>query len=324
MNNIIVKIYICLAIVTVIVCCTKYEQKEIAFSPLAQKTTKTIMTSTTYTDGGFVVTAYRNGTQLYFQDVAVKTHDASTNLWSGDVTCYWPMGGSLNFTAYSPYTLKTKGATATQNAVNCSGYSISDTSDMGVDFCYASAERSDCAADKSVVDLVFHHALSYINVNIGITGTYDNGSASGLQNSVSITINKVELQNIKSTGDFSYMTNSASDVHWSSQANPVSYNITAPNGESSVGFLMIPQTLSADAAIKVEYTIIQKVTNNGSEVRTITTKHEGTAVIGDTTPSWEENKKITYDLNINPLQPITFSAVYSQEWDIQPDYTYQF
>lgn len=303
--------------------CEKDKESDVAisFSPLAQKSTKTVMLGTTYEDEGFMVSAWRNGTNLYFQNAQVSTKASETNWQSTNFDCYWPISGSLSFTAFSPYSASAKGVlTNSDGSVSCSRYTINNQTDMGTDFCYANATRTDCAADRSPVDMVFHHALSLILVKVATPADYTNTGDDGFKNTVEIAIKSMKIKNIKSSGTFS----SKAAEHWSSQADVNDFNITAPDGNSNVGFLMIPQSLNANAAIEVEYTVKQTVSKDGATIREISTDHTGTATIGGAQAKWEENKKITYNLTISPLHPITFNAVYSQPWIKGDEDTYTF
>lgn len=301
---------------------------ELIFDTEISKPTKAIMTTTEYTDEGFYVSAYRNDTQLYFEGAKAEKVE---NEWKAtNFLCFWPLSGKLDFTAFSPISAATSASVdnlriSGNGRIQANSYSITTTEDMGRDFCYATASRLDCSTDKSVVDLVFHHALSFINVKVSTADTdLSAGTADGMSSDVKISIDKVEMQGIMSKAVFLYDAATATTDHWSSHSEPMTYNVTAPTGETSVGFLMIPQRLSADAAIKISYTITQTVKNNGTEVRTIVTKHEGIAKIGENTPVWQENRKIVYDLVISPLHPIEFTVQYGQAWEIVNDYIFQF
>lgn len=305
-----------LALLAILPGCEKsfVSDDEIAFSPLNQKATKAIMTGTTYTDKGFVVHAWRNG-ELYFQDALAINKDAQ-NLWySSNITCYWPVNGSLKFFAVSPYdapfTIDSDGRLSSTGT-----YAINDEGKWTNDICFGEAEVTDCSAHPDAVPLVFKHALSRISFFVKTQANYSNGSGQNT-NTVKIAVNSISLKNINTTAQ---LTGGA----WTGQTTAMDFdNLYNTTGEGKVlsttaeeitGYdvLMLPQTLRADAAIEVVYTVTQTVVVNG-KTTSYSSRETGTAKLGGNGEKWEMGKRINLIISVG-LEPIKLSAGVS-EWD---------
>lgn len=309
-----------LAIMTLLPGCTKTEITSgcIAFAPVAAKATRAIIQDTTYPEGeSFLVSAYHNGTSAYFEGLTATYWSTvnGTKLWETSTTEYWPLEGSLDFIAYSPASINTTQASErviidSEDGVVAEGYTVQNTTQMTTDFCYATATVADCASHPESVPLAFSHALSQVVFRVKAADYYNDG-----QKTVSMTLKSLSLGGINSVGSFAAGT-------WSDQSTEYSYPLFgAPSapialtyGEGNVpdvidvcAFLYIPQTLGANAAITVGYSIEQTVNSS-----TFTFENAPVSIklggAGSAVTQWQPGKKYIYTLSIGLNNLITFTV----------------
>ena len=281
-----------------LVSCTKNEvnepaaQQEITFTaPIVGHLTKaqTGEVGTSYNkDEQFKVYAWYceeeafnpDNAQLYMNAITV-THDATINAGSDDgtegawkpvTTYYWPKNGKLTFSAYSPADAAnhTTGIECdAKTGLSISSFTVQAAPADQYDLLYSDRAYNKTSSFGEVnamydgVDLQFRHALSSIHVYVKTDMTYPDGT---------ITVNKVELQNVYKSGDFKESlvsgteAESATTANWVGQHNsgtivlgstdqPVVYD-KAKYGTTS---MLIPQAFNHNAdgitTLYVEYTI---------------------------------------------------------------------
>ena len=274
----------------------------ISFAPVAAKPTKAIISGTTYpTSESFVVSAFHNGTAAYFEDLTA-TYSNANSLWATTEAQYWPLGGSLDFIAYSPASAglnidATDGVTATD-------YTVQTTAQMTTDLCYASATVADCSNHPDAVPLTFSHALSQIVFRVKAAGYYTTASST-----VTLSMTSLSLSGIYSVGDFAAGA-------WSNQDSAYTYTLSNsatsltydgnndPNVIDVCAYLYLPQTISADARLNVGYTITQTVSGTPYTVE----NPPVSIPLRNTVTEWQPGKKYIYTINIGLDNLITFTA----------------
>lgn len=155
---------------------TANQPKEIAFAPLAQNSTRAIVTGTTFTNNQeMYVTAYNTATSKdYFTNI---TFDGdNTNKWKGDPKQYWPLSPTtLNFigvTGVPKANITWNTPTASSGASICWTHNgtLADGSGM-YDLMYATGQGTvaygtGAAANQLIygnnVDMEYKHALAQV------------------------------------------------------------------------------------------------------------------------------------------------------------------
>lgn len=266
-------------------------------------------------------------TASLYIDGTVVSHDPNINIdadagtqgaWLPATTFYWPKNGKLTFSAYSPADAKNDAA-----AVNCdvtTGLRLGDFTVQATPAAQYDLLYSDRAYNKTTsvgevnttydgVDLQFRHALSSIHVTVKNDMTYPEGT---------ITINKIELQNVYNTATFSENLvtgtelNSSATAAWSGHKNlqtvvlgdyeqVVVYD-KAKYGTTSI---LIPQvfdhgTTDGKVSLYVEYTIMNE---NGTTLKQRATfeldDYSGVyddGTVDSLTPQWVKGYRYTYNL----------------------------
>ena len=181
------------------------EQQELNFSPLSYKSTRAIISGTTYgtDDPTFGVFAYHsaattndwntNGASapLYI-DNATISYNSDGKIWKSATTAYWPLSGSLTFIAYSPKTVNATCATATK-VLTVTDFEVAKTdyiatgnhANTQADLLYSlpsaatgltanTTTYTGVTGGAQGVGIVFRHALSQVLVNVKVAGTYAN------------------------------------------------------------------------------------------------------------------------------------------------------
>ena len=285
-----------------------------------------------------------NNGSLYMDDVQTKFDD-TFNGWRAQTRYYWPHnGGKLTFAAYSPSGLT--GVTYGTTGFTFVGYNT------GVNTGYVDVLYSDRSYNKTAssansntpyagVDIDFKHALSSIQFTAKKADSYGDSDA----NTTNITITKISVYGVYNQADFNEnidetapATYSATPA-WTSHTNygtltgedsPHIYyngsllldaNKKVMNGiDNQVDLILMPQTLPASAAVKIEYTIDSPGENTPAIPQTHIvmlndTSNNNTAI----TTEWKPGKRYTYNITIG-LTEIYFSPEIA-EWDDNIDDT---
>lgn len=222
-----------------------------------------------------------NTASLYI-DGTVVSHDPNINIdadagtqgaWLPATTFYWPKNGKLTFSAYSPADAKDHAA-----AVNCdvtTGLRLGDFTVQATPAAQYDLLYSDRAYNKTTsvgevnptydgVDIQFRHALSSIHVTVKNDMTYPPHT---------ITVNKIELQNVYNTATFSENLENGTEFDssvtaaWSGHKNP--QTVVLGDNDQEVVFdkakygttsILIPQVFAhgetdGTVSLYVEYTI---------------------------------------------------------------------
>lgn len=275
---------------------TENHGSAIAFSPVASKATKAIISGATYPEGeSFAVSAYYNGSSAYFQNlVATK----GTTYWETASTEYWPLSGTLEFLAYSPSSAS--GINITSSGISATDYTIQSAAAMQTDLCFAGATVTNCASHPESVPLTFSHALSQVVIRAKAADYYTTDS-----NTVSLALTSLSLSGIYSVADFSAgsWSNWESEYSYtiSSTSTALTYNQNRQPETVELGsYLLLPQTLSANAALSLSYSITQS--NLGTLTNPVVLN------LGNSITEWLPGKKYIITLTVGMNDFITFTA----------------
>lgn len=269
----------------------------ISFSPVASKATKAIISGNDYPTGeSFVVSAYHEGTDAYFEDLTAS-YNSTLHLWETSESQYWPLGGSLTFNAYSP--AAANGVSIDASGITASNYTIQTSEQMTTDLCYATATVDDCATHPDAVTLTFSHALSQVVFRVKAAAYYAN---------TTISMTSLSLIGIYSEADFSggAWENQSTEHTYSLSSVPtaLTYSGTTPVAADVCSYLYLPQTFGPNAALRVGYSITQRVSDTDY---TLTNPPVSIPLSGSIS-QWEPGKKYIYTINIGMDNVITFTA----------------
>lgn len=303
---------LCLLGLALVSACSKSEADKpvgsISFAPVAAKATKAIIAGTTYPEGEtFVVSAYHEGTDAYFEDLTAS-YSLTQNgikLWATSQNQYWPLSGSLDFYAYSPSSASSYGVDIdATNGVTATDYTVQDNTQMTTDLCYASATVADCENHPDSVPLTFSHALTQVVFRVKAAAYYTTNTTT-----VNLSMTSLSLSGIYSIGDF------ASGA-WTNQNTAYTYTLSntetaltydgenAPQTSEVCSFLFLPQEIPADACIHVGYKVTQRSSGND-----YTLENSPVAVrLAGSISDWQPGKKYIYTLSIGMDNVITFTA----------------
>ena len=274
----------------------------IHFSAVAEKSTKAIISGTTYpTDESFSVNAYANGTYTYFED-NVASYSSTSALWETSTSEYWPLSGSLDFVAYSPSSAQ--GISVSASGISAENYTITSGAQMTTDLCYATASVADCSNHPEYVSLTFSHALSQVVFRVKAASYYNTSGRT-----VSISLNSLAMAGIYSVGDFSDGTweNQESENTYSLSATPTSLTYDANNLPETIdicSYLFIPQELGPNAELRVGYSVNQTVNSAPYNLE----NPPVSIPLGSNVTEWQPGKKYIYTISIGMDNLITFTA----------------
>lgn len=350
------KIFFALAAVAALAACSKveatYEQDvEISFNPVAANRTKAMVAATTFPEEQFNVWGYYKqiaqgktiaewmASSLEQQEYIVEKPFAkkTTGLWGGVHSYFWPKVGSLMFVGYYPtsaagnvdYTFN-----GTQSKMTVTDYVAGDYNTTGYvataaathteDFMYFnmtptsynSTTQSTVGVVGNNVDVVFRHALSWINVVLVQDNTTPNTS------DAKITVHSVKFTSVLPQGD-AVVDNTpgalTDEIVWTAEGTAVNVEV-CPNDDASTTDvaendivltttnnalakqpIIIPQTMAGNLVVK--YTISSTDGSKFTETKSVNLR--GLAGNG----AWQPGKKYTYTITIGTSEILIDPAV---------------
>lgn len=274
------------------------------------------------------------GTQ-YMNDVEC-TFD--TNTWTPTPNSYyWPKDGKLTFAAYSPsemtatHAYGATGLTITDYVV--AAQSIANADDTATpaqydlmfsdrQFNQTSAHHTASGTPYQGVDLKFRHALSSIKFTVATAAEYTG---------TTVTLKKITLQNIVKKGSFDEgitvetaattapaWTPTVSEkqdhvIYWKSAGDALTTAPVALNTIGGLDLILLPQTISSDAKLVVDWTI--KTT--GDEINQQMTVDLKT-ILFDAAATWKPEHRYTYNLQFE-MDKITFNPIVTPWTDKSAD-----
>ena len=346
------KIFFALAAVAALASCSKveatYEQDvEISFNPVTANRTKAMVTGTTFPEENFNVWGYYKqipqgrtiaqwmaSSQEQQEYIVEKPFTKkSDGLWGGVSSYFWPKAGSLMFVGYYPTTAAgnvdyiftdTESKMIVNNYVPTSYVDIHTTTSHTEDFMYFnmtptsynSTTQSTVGVVGNNVDVVFRHALSWINVVL----VKDINTPADAE----ITVHSVKFPSVLPQGD-AVVDNppgaATDEIVWAAEGDAVNVEV-CPNDDAATTFvesdvvltttdnllnkqpLFIPQTMAGNLVVK--YTIASTDGSKFTETKSINLN--GLAGNG----VWQPGKKYTYTIIIGTSEILIDPTV--DEW----------
>lgn len=218
--------------------------------------------------------------------------NAST--WTPAGKLDWPGSGRLRFMAYAPYSTSENGITHSESGSHPSiSFTVNDNVADQTDLLTAIADVA--GAGSPAVKLSFGHALSAISIRSGdalLAGDITRVTISGVHGSGTLTLSTGQWK-VSGTPSASYSVATTVNLDCQDTKNPYSSSgLIIAGGKDADGkddrltFFMIPQQLTADATLTIEFTD-----------RLTETKRTLTASIGGNGKSWESGKLYTYSVS---------------------------
>lgn len=323
------------------------EQQELNFSPLSYKSTRAIISGTTYgtDDPTFGVFAYHsaattndwntNGASapLYI-DNATISYNSVGKIWKSATAAYWPLSGSLTFIAYSPKTVNATCATATK-ILTITDFQVAKTDYLTegthagtqADLLYSlpsaatgltanTTTYTGVTGGAQGVGIVFRHALSQVLVNVKVADTYAN---------TEFKVKSIKLTGMGDKATFTvtptFGTSYAEAAAWGATSTSIN-QVVFPTGLSGVlteagaqignNILVMPQTLVASTQqLEIEYQMTK--TDVNPNVTTSTTKTVDLYTSAFT--KFEINKRVTLNVSLSADEILYAPSVV--DWDEQ-------
>ena len=310
---------------------TSQSQKEIALNPVAQKATRTPISSTDFpTELSIYVSAWNSVSKDYFEGIEF-TKDASGNWKSGQL---WPINGITSFLAYafnqkdddsetgyaySAVDVNNKATWGENNKdyakkltfnfgdkslcykkADVNGTSVStSTPTPYVDLLYANADQT---KEKvySTVSMTFQHTGAWIEFNVSLAN--DLSDASLIINNFSLlnvykggklTIDNTIAGGAKASWDFTGLTADEYQVESFPQANSntTDKGLTLSDSPQTFGVILPEQQ---QTAIQFKYTLSSTASQEAFTAQTATYTHNL-----DRFNKWEMGKKYVYNITIS-------------------------
>ena len=305
---------------------------EIAFTPIADNVTKSMMTGETFlTSESFNVWAWYKQVEanttvedwgasadehLYITEGTFE-HRTGNN-WGGSTPYYWPKVGSLLFAGYYPASVADKVEyqfDASNNQMVFTGIkqSVVDTEGYTEDLMYFN--MTDKSYKSGPVEVVFKHALSWATVNLSRTNANADGADYPMIKVESVTFTNV---NPKGTGT---VVGTDGIISWELTGTDAPTTVTPDDGvvltttaQQQKEPLFIPQELTNDMELQVNYTIYSSATEWFNE--TYSTKLSAitpTTVGNTTTKAWLPGKHYIYNISVGIEEILIDPAVTA--WD---------
>lgn len=306
-----------------------YEQEvEINFNPVAANRTKAMVSGTTFPDEQFNVWGYYKqipqgrtiaqwmASSLEQQEYIVEKPftKKADGLWGGVTTYFWPKVGSLMFVGYYPTTVPgevdyTFDSSVSKMTVsdyvvgnyNTTGYvNIHTTTSHSEDFMYFnmtptsynSTTQSTIGVVGNNVDVVFRHALSWLNVVLV--------KETNTPNDAEITVHSVKFTSVLPQGD-AVVDNTpgatTDEIVWTAEGTELNVEVcpddivlTTTANLLDKQPIIIPQTMAGNLVVK--YTIASTDGSKFTETKAVALS--GLAGSG----VWQPGKKYTYTITI--------------------------
>lgn len=267
------------------------EKAEINFGTIVSKTTRAAITEDAeLKESGFTVYAYN--TSGVITDAATKLGTAfmsgvNVNYSSGwvvDGTYYWPYAGKVQFFAYAQdagvadYKIGADGQYPTLQ------YTIKEDATEQKDFVVA--KMTDQTKVESAIKFIFSHALT--QVNFSVKGADD----------LTYKVTAIGIEGVANTGTYSFKDNT-----WIATGTTGSYSYPIASDASVTGqtavpldqtdgaLMLMPQTMSSTANIKLSYDVYK----GNVQVDAVT----NTTISLENTAAWEVGKKVRYTLTLS-------------------------
>ena len=188
-----------------------------------------------------------DGTGTIYINGAVVNKNLGDGKWKVDgKEYYWPKNGKLSFVAYSPVSVD---ASSDADALTIE-YTV--PSEANEDLLVSAWNNDLTYGTAGEVPLAFNHVLSSVNF------TFAAMTESSAADVVGIT--KIELQEVNTSATYTMQYSSVGE--WGISSSPANYTLYSGNkvllkslALTKNDLLLLPQTLSDDVILHVEYTL---------------------------------------------------------------------
>jgi hypothetical protein len=266
--------------------------------------------------------ANKTDAQEYISNNQVSNESKSTTgtAWTTGTAYYWPKTGSLSFFSYSPYSISDKVSCLPETGIKISSYDVD--ADQGTDVMVADQEKdlqgNGSNGGYTGVPTIFRHVLSQIVAFNFTNEYYNNGNEDGDKR---FTITNISINNIAYTGSYQEITANSVNAGWTATSGTKSYTLYNNETGTQVGgstvnitptdngyLLVLPQTLGGNAEIEITYFIETYCNNNWVKENPYTAP-------SSLSGTWDENKKITYNISFDLTSNQIYWAPSVEPWE---------
>ena len=306
---------------------------------------------TQWVDGQLYMGKEQGGLELqYFATAAVDNPNnatATVGTWKNAANkYYWPKNGSLTFSAYAPYSDKTKKAASVDaEGIHFTDYRVSATPSAQEDLLFSERVYNKKAVDNNTtypyagVSLDFKHALSSIVFKVKAQADYS---------STQLKVTKIELLNIVNKGTFNQgladtdgdLTEGPGTQLWTlatADTNKVTYSVDLPAGgiilhETNVKYthngttnataaskgkkvtdlILLPQELD-NCQLRVTFELLNDQMDQTKPLTQVLVKNLMTATVG----KWLRGSRYTYTISV-ALDEIYFEPTVTDWVNVDP------
>ena len=279
--------------------------------------------------GGETISAYTSGN-------VITTTAANVAYWAPSHDYYWPKDPTsyVNFVAW--YDEKgTAPTTATEESLSWTNYTVLTTDNLlfaDEAWRYNSNPSATYHKDGTVsegVPMLFHHALAQLCIKAAVSKVNEGSTY------WDVTLSNIRLEGVYDKGDLT-LTNSAPSgtsaetKAWTGSWAPASdatkktvtmatpaNSLTATLTEILAFQKVLPQDVTSDMKLKFDYNISYRYGANTADKEYAHEKISATidlSTISGHIASWEMNKKITYNITINPETTVIRIDPAMEEW----------
>ena len=273
---------------------------------------------------------YTSETQTIFGDAETITPDNTTNpsVWSPSHDYYWPKDPTsyINFIAWHD-AKGTAPTTATETSLSWSNYEVlADDNLLYADeaWRYKSNDNDPDYHMDSVtegVPMLFHHALAQLCIKANVT------KASEGNTSWDVTLEDISLAGVYNHGTLT-LTNSDPSANqtkawtgsWATSGQTTAIamdDVDTPLTTSLIEVLsmqkVLPQAVTSNVVLNFKYNISYKYSGTEYAHEKITAAVNLNSITG-AIANWEMNKKITYNITINPETTVIKIDPAMEDW----------
>ena len=251
-----------------------------------------------------------------------KVDYVADNQWTYDNKKLWNIGSTYKFYGVFPYSADMY-SVGDENKITITGYVNPSDPAQQKDIMISEMRP---ISPFNMVDMLFHHIMSNVNILVKISDRFDITDVSG------VTLLNMHVSGIKNTGTYtqtSWTSKNMAQGEWSDQCGEMEIadfkNIQLDKNTSTKildDYVMIPQQLfsrnnpaqdvTIDAAFRVIYKDGTSSTFNKTGIRLANITHTSKTGVNKNISSWEANYRYNYTLAFNP-------ALSTRTWDADGD-----
>lgn len=261
-------------------------------------------------------TLYIPGVEFMYES-GIDDATPGSGAWISEPEYYWMKTGQMSFAAWSPFRAKNAGTlTYGAKGLSIDGFNCGANGDMDLMYSERVYDKTSSAGTNPTydgIDIVFHHALACLKFKMAYSSDFSSQASSSKP--AKIEISRIILWGFNRKGNFLENVDERTPTKYSSSPawNELSDQYTLEDclvvkGDDLSTFI-IPQEITADAKLKVYYTV-QVGESNPVPAVSPTISLSGNKIKDTDTEiaEWKMAKRYVYTLTFSTLYPIKFSV----------------